>query len=90
MTRQSDVSAGDTNCGPIGTGSKKWRQPDPQIAVRLTAERGAARRILNVVAGAGSYEATGRDVTPVEPSATMRGQDHEVAAMMNSLFSITK
>jgi SAM-dependent methyltransferase len=34
---------------------------------------GDARTVVNVGAGAGSYESTDRDVTPVEPSAVMRG-----------------
>ncbi len=74
MTRTSDGSAGDANYGAIGTGYTRWRQPDPQIAARLHAALGPARRILNIGAGAGSYEPVGRDVTPVEPSATMRAQ----------------
>ena len=35
---------------------------------------GAARTVLNVGAGAGSYEPTDREVIAVEPSATMRAQ----------------
>jgi SAM-dependent methyltransferase len=35
---------------------------------------GAAQTVLNVGAGSGSYEPLGRDVTAVEPSASMRAQ----------------
>ena len=35
---------------------------------------GEARTVLNIGAGAGSYEPTDREVTAVEPSATMRAQ----------------
>jgi SAM-dependent methyltransferase len=35
---------------------------------------GAARTVLNVGAGSGSYEPVDRDVTAVEPSASMRAQ----------------
>ncbi|MBK4216702.1 methyltransferase domain-containing protein [Paracoccus caeni] len=72
--RKPDGSAGDANYGAIGGGYTRWRQPDPQIAKRLHAALGAASNVLNVGAGAGSYEPTDRVVTPVEPSATMRAQ----------------
>jgi SAM-dependent methyltransferase len=41
---------------------------------RIWAALGDARKVLNVGAGTGSYEPTGRDVTAVEPSALMRAQ----------------
>lgn len=50
------------------------RQPDPRIAAYLHAALGDARTVINVGAGAGSYEPTDRDVTAVEPSLTMRRQ----------------
>lgn len=72
--RKLDGSAGDANYGAIGGGYTRWRQPDPQIAARLHAVLGDARTVLNIGAGAGSYEPIDRAVTPVEPSATMRAQ----------------
>jgi SAM-dependent methyltransferase len=50
------------------------RRADPRIAVRIQAALGDARTVLNVGAGAGSYEPADRWVLAVEPSATMRAQ----------------
>ena len=74
MTRQADGSAGDTNYGAIGFGYSSFRQPDPTIAAQIVLALGSARTVLNVGAGAGSYEPVDRDVTAVEPSQSMRSQ----------------
>lgn len=74
MNRFSDGSAGDADYSVIGTGYAQVRQPDPRIARQLLAALGDARTVLNVGAGAGSYEPTDREVTAVEPSASMREQ----------------
>jgi len=74
MTRFSDGSAGDSDYGRIGTGYAKIRQPDARIAEQFHEPFGTARTVLNVGAGAGSYEPTDREVTAVEPSASMRAQ----------------
>jgi SAM-dependent methyltransferase len=50
------------------------RRTDPRIAARIHAALGDARTVLNVGAGAGSYEPSDRWVLAVEPSATMRAQ----------------
>lgn len=50
------------------------RRTDPRIAARIHAALGDARTVLNVGAGAGSYEPRDRWVLAVEPSATMRAQ----------------
>lgn len=50
------------------------RRADPRIAARIHAALGHARTVVNVGAGAGSYEPTDRWVLAVEPSATMRAQ----------------
>jgi hypothetical protein len=52
----------------------RHRRPDPRIAARIHAALGDARTVLNVGAGAGSYEPRDRWVLAVEPSATMRAQ----------------
>jgi hypothetical protein len=52
----------------------RHRRPDPRIAARIDAALGDARTVLNVGAGAGSYEPRERWVLAVEPSATMRAQ----------------
>lgn len=50
------------------------RRADPRIAARIHSALGDARTVLNVGAGAGSYEPGDRWVLAVEPSATMRAQ----------------
>jgi SAM-dependent methyltransferase len=63
-----------------GRGYSLHRRPDPRIAKRIHAALGGARTVLNVGAGAGSYEPTDRWVLAVEPSATMRAQRPSDAA----------
>lgn len=58
----------------IGLDYANLRQPDPRIARRIEAALGDAETILNVGAGAGSYEPAGRKITAVEPSARMIAQ----------------
>ncbi|HXP99002.1 MAG TPA: class I SAM-dependent methyltransferase [Solirubrobacteraceae bacterium] len=57
-----------------GRNYAQHRRPDPRIAARIHAALGDARTVLNVGAGAGSYEPLDRWVLAVEPSATMRAQ----------------
>ncbi len=70
----ADGSAGDANYGVIGVDYAVYRRPDPRIAAQIARALGEARTVLNVGAGAGSYEPRDRAVTAVEPSATMRAQ----------------
>ncbi|OXS95751.1 class I SAM-dependent methyltransferase [Pandoraea apista] len=72
--RHEDGSAGDANYGAIGEGYTAYRQPDPHIEGFVRRALGCARLVLNVGAGAGSYEPVDREVTAVEPSASMRAQ----------------
>ncbi|MDX3809909.1 class I SAM-dependent methyltransferase [Bosea thiooxidans] len=72
--RHADGSAGDADYGRIGRGYASYRQPEPAIGAQIEAVLGPAGTILNVGAGAGSYEPRGRNVTAVEPSASMRAQ----------------
>lgn len=72
--RHGDGSAGDANYGVIGVNYARYRQPDPQIAAFIHKALGTAQSVLNVGAGAGSYEPVGLPVTAVEPSASMRAQ----------------
>ena len=61
----------------IGVGYARRRQPDPRIAAQIHGHLGPARdrpSVLNVGAGAGSYEPTDRRVTAVEPSPRMIAQ----------------
>jgi len=57
-----------------GVGYAGRRRADPRIAAAIAGALGDARTVLNVGAGAGSYEPGDRWVLAVEPSATMRGQ----------------
>ena len=50
------------------------RQTDPRIQQRLLTELRGARRILNIGAGAGSYEPVEANLVAVEPSAKMIAQ----------------
>ncbi|MBV9811514.1 MAG: class I SAM-dependent methyltransferase [Acetobacteraceae bacterium] len=74
LTRRQDGSAGDADYGAIGRGYARYRQPEPAIAALIEQALGDARTVLNVGAGAGSYEPADRDVVAVEPSASMRRQ----------------
>jgi SAM-dependent methyltransferase len=58
----------------IGSAYTVTRRTDPRIAARIWAALGDARTVLNVGAGAGSYEPPDRHVTAVEPSSVMRAQ----------------
>lgn len=73
-TRRQDGSAGDADYGVIGKSYSDFRRPDSRIAKAVWEALGDARTVLNVGAGAGSYEPVDRDVTAVEPSAVMRAQ----------------
>jgi len=64
----------------IGIGYSDYRRPDPRIAARIDAALGPCRSVLNVGAGAGSYEPRNRSVTAVEPSAQMIRQRPAEAA----------
>jgi hypothetical protein len=58
----------------IGATYTVRRCTEPRIAAQVWAALGDARTVLNIRAGAGSYEPPGRDVIAVEPSAVMRAQ----------------
>ncbi|HEU5271392.1 MAG TPA: class I SAM-dependent methyltransferase [Jatrophihabitans sp.] len=65
---------GDFDYERGGAGYARRRRTDPRIAARVHAALGTARTVLNVGAGAGSYEPADRTVIAVEPSAAMRAQ----------------
>ncbi|WCB96130.1 hypothetical protein DSM104299_04885 [Baekduia alba] len=58
----------------IGEGYARRRQEDPRIAARVHEALGDARTVVNVGAGAGSYEPVDRHVVAVEPSDVMAAQ----------------
>ena len=55
----------------IGLNYAELRKPDPRIAAIIAEALGPAETVLNVGAGAGSYEPADRSVTAVEPSIEM-------------------
>jgi SAM-dependent methyltransferase len=55
----------------IGRGYARTRRPDPRIAAAIGRALEGCASLVNVGAGAGSYEPADRRVVAVEPSATM-------------------
>ncbi len=66
--------AGQVDYERHGRTYARHRRADPRITARILAALGDAPTVLNVGAGAGSYEPEDRWVLAVEPSATMRAQ----------------
>lgn len=58
----------------IGPGYAKRRVADPRIRAAVLEALGDARRVLDVGAGAGSYEPQDRQVVALDASATMLAQ----------------
>ncbi len=58
----------------IGHGYPTQRRPDPRIAREIERALGDARSVVNVGAGAGSYEPMSGRVVAVEPSSVMVAQ----------------
>lgn len=63
----------------IGHGYAGLRREDPEVKAQIERALGAARTVVNVGAGAGSYEPEGRWVVAVEPSDVMAAQRPESA-----------
>ena len=64
----------------IGINYSDHRKPDPRIAAMIADALGPAGTVLNVGAGAGSYEPEDRQVIAVEPSLEMIRQRPPTAA----------
>ena len=64
----------DTRYDSIGAQYAATRREDPGVAALIHAALGQARTIVNVGAGAGSYEPRDRHVIAVEPSKVMIAQ----------------
>ena len=64
----------------IGVNYANLRKPDPRIAAVIEQALGAAKTVLNVGAGTGSYEPADRIVTALEPSSEMISQRPDGAA----------
>jgi Methyltransferase domain len=65
------MASGGVRYDTIGRGYSAYRRADPRIAAAVHAALGDARTVVNVGAGAGSYEPTDRPVIPIEPSTAM-------------------
>ena len=74
MSASSDVHFSDPgfNYETLQVPYSGYRRTDPHIAAQVHKALGDAQTILNVGAGAGSYEPADRYVVAVEPSAAMR------------------
>ena len=69
-----ELMIGDVDYNRHGLNYSQLRRPDPRIAAKIHAALGEARTVVNVGAGAGSYEPTDRTVVAIEPFAAMRAQ----------------
>ncbi|MGH2903250.1 MAG: class I SAM-dependent methyltransferase [Solirubrobacteraceae bacterium] len=58
----------------IGIGYSDVRRADPRIETAIREALGDAQSVLNIGAGAGSYEPTDREVIAIEPSPAMIAQ----------------
>jgi hypothetical protein len=67
-------SSGITKYDHIGMGYGSKRLPDPRLAAMIHEAIGEVATVLNVGAGAGSYEPSDRSVVAVEPSGVMLAQ----------------
>jgi SAM-dependent methyltransferase len=70
----NDGSAGDVDYSRYASGYTNFRRPDARIQSAIDDALGGAVTVLNVGAGTGAYEPAHRDVTAVEPSASMRAE----------------
>ncbi|MGA8745022.1 MAG: methyltransferase domain-containing protein [Solirubrobacterales bacterium] len=64
----------------IGLDYSAIRRADPRIEALIWAALGDAKTVLNIGAGAGSYEPADREVIAIEPSAVMIAQRPPEAA----------
>ena len=74
MLTSAAAPAGDVDYRAHGQGYARQRRTDPRLEAWVHAALGDARTVLNVGAGAGSYEPLDRHVIAIEPAAAMRAQ----------------
>ena len=74
----------------IGHEYASTRREDPHLRDRILACLGDSKSVVNVGAGAGSYEPSDRYVIAVEPSDVMAQQrpDHRVPALRGSAYPL--
>jgi SAM-dependent methyltransferase len=65
---------GEARYETIGGTYAQTRRTEPAIAAQIRAALGDSRSVVNVGAGAGSYEPDGIEVIAIEPSETMAAQ----------------
>ncbi len=70
----------NTSYDRIGLNYADLRKPDPRIEAMISGALGGAKTVLNVGAGAGSYEPLDREVVALEPSIEMIRQRPASAA----------
>lgn len=70
----ADERAGDVDYATTSVDYATLRRPDPRIGALIHQQLGAARTVLNIGAGTGSYEPTDRHVIAIEPSREMRAR----------------
>jgi SAM-dependent methyltransferase len=70
----SRPASGDFDYEARAAGYSRFRRTDPRIAEMIRDELGSARTVINVGAGAGSYEPEDCYVVAVEPSPAMRAR----------------
>ena len=63
-----------TTYDTIGIGYAAVRKPDARLAAVIGAALGGATTVVNIGAGTGGYEPSGRSVIAVEPSSMMLSQ----------------
>ncbi len=80
----------NANRGTHTAGYGIIRRADPRIEAQIHAALGNAKTVLNIGAGAGSYEPKDRHVVAVEPAAAMRSRRpaHAVPAIIGSAESL--
>ncbi|MCB1691163.1 MAG: class I SAM-dependent methyltransferase [Pseudomonadales bacterium] len=70
----------------IGRGYTSTRREDPVVSQYIASALGGAKTVLNVGAGAGSYEPGDRQVIAIEPSAVMVAQrSHDAAPVIRAI-----
>jgi SAM-dependent methyltransferase len=71
----------------IGVDYSEVRRADPRIGAAIWTALGDAETVLNIGAGAGSYEPVDREVIAIEPSAVMIAQRPASAAPALQAFA---
>jgi SAM-dependent methyltransferase len=80
----------DARYDAIGKDYSRFRREDPGVRARIREALGEARTVVNVGAGAGSYEPDDRHVIAIEPSDVMAAQRprHRVPAIRAGAASL--